>query len=370
MTVATYADMVGKRRILGLATFALLAFATPGEPARVAHFAGDTLSLLDGGALKRSDLTPLLRGRPDWTVTADVAALGRAERRDWQLTRAECLPPVYRRCLFFLAEEGRQGVALREYDTEARQFVADGFALPPGPTQAAWYDDNRILVTADTGPGTLTAAGSPRLVKLWTRGMPVSSASTILAAPFDTAELRPVFSLSGGGLFHAAEVTLPGGARELYHFGWAQNFRRSALPPRARLLDFFQGRAVALLGESWHHGGQRFVAGSIVAYPMAPLLGPASRTLAELAYSPPAGFGVIDARAGRDTLYVHLRGAAGDRLVAIRKGAPDWPSRDIVVPGDGPMSLIAASDLADVALVARDGSLFFAGRGRARAISP
>lgn len=355
--------------------FLIAAAALPASAGTVARFQDDDLALYsetgDARVLRRSDLTPLLRGKPDWSVTADIAALGKAEKKSWHLVDADCLPPTFERCLFFLAETGRPGVSLREYDTKAGSFVPNGFALPPGPTQAIWYDDSRILIAANTGPGSLTSAGVPRLLKLWTRGQPAYAATTILAAPLDARGIRPFFSLSGGGLFHAAEVTTASGDFELYHFGWAQNFRRSQLPTDARLLDFFQGRAIAVLGDSgWMTSDGRHPPGSLVAYPMAPLLGPASQTLTELAYTPPAGFRIIAAKAGRDTLYVHLRGASGDRLVSLRKGAPSWPAANIALPSAGPLELVAASDLADVALVVSGSEFHIVGRGRTRTITP
>ena len=214
--------MLGMRRWLGfgVGAAALVAAAAPAAmeapPARAASFEGDQLALSDGTTLRRARLGTLLRGQPRWETVADVMALGAAERRDWRLQRSACLPPVYRRCLFFLTEAGKAGVALREYDTAARTFVAGGFDMPAGPHDAAWYDDNRIIIAADTGPGTVTAAGAPRLVKLWTRGTPAYAGTTILAAPFEAARVRPIFSLSGGGLFHAAEITRANGVRELF----------------------------------------------------------------------------------------------------------------------------------------------------------
>lgn len=370
------AMLLGSRVAFCIA-FLLAVIAAPALADTVARFQGDEISIYreqgDSRELRQSDLTPLLRGKPNWTVTADIAALGKAEGKSWHLTGADCLPPTYERCLLFLSEAGRPGIALREFDARAGGFVRDGFALPPGPTQAIWYDDNRILVAANTGPGSLTAGGVPRLLKIWTRGDPVYNATTILAAPLDGRGIRPFFSLSGGGLFHAAESTTAAGAHELYHFGWGQNFRRSQLPTDARLLDFFQGRAVAVLGTSgWLTANGRFPPGSLVAYPMAPLLGPASQTLPELAYTPPAGFHIVEAKAGRDTLYVLLRSAAGDKLVSLRKGAPTWPAADVALPaGTGPLELVTASELADVALVVRGTQEFHVvGRGRARTIAP
>ncbi len=356
-------------------TLVLAMAALPATAGTVARFQDDGLALYsetsDARLLRRTDLTPLLRGKPNWSVTADIAALGKAENKTWHLVDADCLPPNFERCLLFLSEAGKPGVALREYDARARSFVANGFVLPPGPTQAIWYDDSRILIAANTGPGSMTNGGVPRLLKLWTRGQPAYAATTILAAPFDARGIRPFFSLSGGGLFHAAEVTTANGDFELYHFGWAQNFRRSQLPADARLLDFFQGRAVAVLGDAgWASPAGRFPPGSLVAYPMAPLLGPASQTLPELAYTPPAGFRVVGAKAGRDTLYVHLRGASGDRIVSMRKGAPNWPVANVSLPSGGALDLVAASELADVALVVSGSQFHIVGRGRARTITP
>lgn len=343
-----------------------------------ARFEGDALAIYrenaGGRLLRRSDLTPLLRGRPAWKVVVDVAALGRAENKDWHLDHSECQPPAFDRCLLFLKEAGKPGVTLREFDARAGRLIDGGFALPSGPTQAVWYDDTRILIAGNTAPASLTADGVPRLVKLWTRGTPVFDAVTILAAPLDVTALKPVFSLSGGGLFHAAELTTASGDREIYHFGWAQNFRRAQLPGKSRVLDFFQGRAVAMIEEDWPVAGRRYPAGSIVAYPLAPLLGQTSQTIAEQAFVPPEGYGVVTAKSGRDSLYILLRGARSDRLVSVRKGAPTWPAMDVAVPGSGPMTLVAASNLADVALVTRGegdtAQFYIAGRGRARLITP
>ena len=161
-------------------------------------------------------------------------------------------------------------------------------------------------------------------------------------------------------------MTLTGAAGEdaLYHFGWAQNLVPSRLPPQFIFQDFFQGRAISLIRISW----SGIPAGALASYPMAPLMSAARRTVPERAYVPPPGYGVEAARGGRDRLFVHLRGAGGDRLIDLRVGAPAWRERAVAVPGSGPMELLAVSKLADTALVRRDGELHAVGRGRARGV--
>lgn len=364
--------------VVALALALLAGLAGQPQAATMAEFQDGNLAIYgDTGSaniIRRSDLPSLLRGQPRWQTIADIGALGAAEKRDWRLADFQCLPPKWSPCLLFLSEQGKAGVVLRELDTGTGRPVADGFSLPAGPTRAAWYDDTRIMIAGNLSPGAVTVAGKPRLLKLWTRGTSQFAAETILAGDDRTLDIAPRFSLSPGGLFHAAELADGNGTTQIFHFGWAQNFRRSALPGDAHLVDFFQGRAIALVGAPWLHAGRRFPAGSLVAYPMAPLMAPIARTLPELAYTPAEGARVIDAKAGRDRLFVHVASGGTEQLIMLRKGAPDWPATDIAVPGSGALRIVAASGLADIALVARGSGaaerLYLVGRGSAREVKP
>src|SRR6202022_1951637 len=67
----------------------------------------------------------------------------------------------------------------REFDTKVREFVAAGFSLPEAKSQVAWRDEDTLWVGTDFGPGSLTTSGYSRIVKLWKRGTPLSSARTV-----------------------------------------------------------------------------------------------------------------------------------------------------------------------------------------------
>ncbi|MHB9879590.1 hypothetical protein ACSMXM_07995 [Pacificimonas sp. ICDLI1SI03] len=335
---------------------ALLALFTAPAVAQPAAFDGEELTMASGTKLRRAPLATVLQGNTAWRTVFDAAP--------FTIERSTCLPPEFDRCLLTLSDADGGGHSILEIDAERGEPIPGGFTLGKGPNRVAWYDDRRIMLVGNSGPGTVTEAGEPRLVKLWTRGTDVVDATTILATPPDTTDLTPIFDVSTGGLFHAAALTNPSGERELYHFGWEQNFIVSRLPSQFTFQDFFQGRAIALLGATW----AGIPAGGLASYPMAALMRPDRRTVPERAYVPPAGYGVIAARGGRDRLFVHLRGAGGDRLIDLRVGAPDWGERRISVPGDGPMELLAVSKLADTALVSRGEELYAVGRGTARKV--
>ncbi|MBV7257674.1 hypothetical protein KCG44_12850 [Pacificimonas sp. WHA3] len=351
------------RTVLAAALFLLAAlptvFTVPAN-ASTAVFDGEELTMTSGTALRRAPLSSVLRGRTAWRTVFDAAPN--------LIERSQCLPPSFSRCLLTLrqpGEAGRQGTRILEIDVDSGTAIEGGFQTDFGPNAASWYDDRRILFAGDSGAGTLTLAGTPRLLKLWTRGTELNTAQTILALVEGSTDMTPIFDVSTGGLFHAATLQDETGTDMLFHFGWAQNFVRSRLPARFTFQDFFQGRAISLLGATWNG----IPAGGLASYPMGPLMGPKRLTIPEQAYVPPAGFGIERARGGRDRLFVQLRGAAGDRLIDVRVGSPKWRERRINVPGDGPIELLAVSKLADVALVRRSGKLHAVGRGRAREVT-
>lgn len=92
---------------------------------------------------------------------------------------ARCLYPLYTRCLVVLSRGGGDASIVREFDTDQKAFVKDGFVLPEAKSRVAWKDENTIYVDTDFGPGSLTESGYPRLAKEWKRGTPLASATTI-----------------------------------------------------------------------------------------------------------------------------------------------------------------------------------------------
>lgn len=339
--------------------------ANPEPP--VAQFQGDRLLMLRGGQLSTASLRSLIAGSPQWRAAAVVPADPSLPRGRSALASVDCLPPDYQRCLLlFEATQGRQ--LLREVDLQTGA-APDRFALGPLPIAASWYDADRLLIATDVGAGSLGAAGTPRLVKLWQRGEPVTDARTVLAAEPASRAVAPAISVSPGGLFHIVRQWDGFANESVYHLGWEQNLVRAQLPDGARFLGFFQGRGLAVIAHPWRLDTGVLPAGSLIAYPMAPLMGPQRLMRIELALTPQPGETVRDVRAGRDTLFVHLQRSDGARLVALRKGAPAWRAEPLLRSGAGEaMRLIAASDLADMALVQVGATLQLVGRGRTRVV--
>jgi prolyl oligopeptidase len=81
--------------------------------------------------------------------------------------------------LISLSRGGSDAAAVREFDMLTREFVADGFNLPPAKSDVSWEDENTVLVGTDFGEGSMSAAGLPLVIKRWRRGTSLSDAETV-----------------------------------------------------------------------------------------------------------------------------------------------------------------------------------------------
>ena len=115
---------------------------------------------------------------PEWDVLLDLDALGEKEGENWVWDGASCLPGDTR-CLIGLSRGGADAAVKREFDLKDRRFVEGGFELPEAKSRVSWQDRDHLFVATDFGEGSLTDSGYPRIVKRWTRGTPLTEATTV-----------------------------------------------------------------------------------------------------------------------------------------------------------------------------------------------
>ncbi len=131
------------------------------------------------GLWRRTTLAEYRQPQPAWDVVIDLDELARQEDENWVWHGAHCLAPGYERCLVMLSRGGSDAQVVREFDIVARRFVADGFVLPEAKSSVDWIDADTLYVATDFGLGTLTDSGYPSVVRRWSRGTPLDSATTV-----------------------------------------------------------------------------------------------------------------------------------------------------------------------------------------------
>jgi prolyl oligopeptidase len=215
------------------------------------------------GLWRRTTLQEYLSEQPEWDVLIDVDSVAATDGENWVWAGADVIEPEYTLALVSLSRGGSDAVVVREFDMRTRQFVADGFTLAEAKTQISWEDPDSVLVGTDFGPGSLTDAGYPRLVKRWRRGQPLAEAEELFRG-------SPTDVIVAGGVDRT-----PGFVRtilrravdffndEVYELRSDELIRIDA--PTDATVSVHRGWLLIELRTDWYTGGNLYVAGSLLA---------------------------------------------------------------------------------------------------------
>jgi prolyl oligopeptidase len=219
------------------------------------------------GIWRRSPLADYARGQPRWETVLDIDALATAENANWVYKGADCLEGTTR-CMIGLSDGGQDASTYREYDIATRSFVEGGFVVPEAKSSVSWFDQNTLLVATDWGPengaSTMTESGYAFVLKRWTRGTPLASATEIMrgqasdvgvfsGALEDTDGRRVPIAVEADTFFESITYRLDGAAPQ-----------RINLPRKATVQGLYRGFLVFTLEEAWRGLPQ----GALVAYPL------------------------------------------------------------------------------------------------------
>jgi prolyl oligopeptidase len=283
---------------------------------RVYNFWQDDVNVR--GLLRRADWESYAEGRPQWETVLDVDALAARDGKRWVTGMPDCLPPQYRRCLLRLSDGGSDAAILREFDIEAKSFVADGFALPEAKFEVEWIDDDSLLVATDWGPGTLTDSGYPFVVKRWRRGQPLAQATELFRGAPQDVGVFPARWRDRDGAVLLALIRAETFFESTIHVLAGERPVALPLPRRAQLVGYWRGQAVASLQQDWTVDGVTFRSGSVVSFPLAEFLD-SGRPRVSLVYAPGPRESFVAFRGSRTVAYL----AAAENVVT-RIHRYDW----------------------------------------------
>ena len=215
------------------------------------------------GIWRRTSWDSYASANPTWETVIDLDSLSKAENTTWSFSGADCFEPAYKRCMVYLSRGGSDATEVREFDLTTKQFLAGGFKLPEAKSGTAWVDDNTLLVGTDFGPGSMTTSGYSRIIKLWKRGTPLSSATTVFEVPPDHA--------------WASAFTIDAGDRRYIRLSDGINFYESAQylydkgkvvkidVPKDADLYLVRDQMIVYVRDPWTVGGKTWPTASLVA---------------------------------------------------------------------------------------------------------
>jgi len=297
------------------------------------------------GVWRRTTLESYRSPAPRWETVLDIDALMAAENVPWVFKGATCLPPAYRHCMVALSRGGGDAVEYREFDTDSKSFVKNGFFLPEAKSRVAWRDENTLWVGTDFGPGSLTTSGYPRLVKLWTRGSPIGEAKLIFAGePTDMAVSG--YTAFKGEYRYDVVVRTPAFFRAEVFLLLGGRLVKLDLPEDVDLREMFADHLVFSLRSDWTVGGSTYKAGSLLAAPLDAFLRGSRRFHVLFQPDPRSSLGQVTST--RDRLLVTTLENVRGRLASFTLKDGAWVREEIPLPGLGTVGISTASDEADL----------------------
>merc|ERR1712166_218216 len=166
------------------------------------------------GIWRKTTLDSYRTAAPEWQTVIDVDALeppnfDTANTWVWHGSSLLDEGPAanWDRALIRLSPGGSDADTTREFDLLTESWVAQedgGFEMPtPAKTNLGYRSRDEVLVGTDFGAdgSTLTDSGYPRVVKAWSRGTPISDATTIFEAE-QTDICASVYSYHDRGFLH------------------------------------------------------------------------------------------------------------------------------------------------------------------------
>ncbi|MCK1675005.1 prolyl oligopeptidase family serine peptidase [Bradyrhizobium sp. 150] len=131
------------------------------------------------GLWRRTTLEEYRRLKPSWDILLDLDQLAVSEGKDWLLNAAAAPPGNHSRWILSLSRGGSDAVTLREFDSDTKLFIHDGFVLPEAKGSGVWLDFDTLVLLSSHGDGMAATTGYARTVRLWRRGTHVDKAAVI-----------------------------------------------------------------------------------------------------------------------------------------------------------------------------------------------
>lgn len=293
------------------------------------------------GIWRRTTLDEYRKEAPRWDTVIDLDALARSEGENWVWAGVRYLEPHGTRCLVSLSRGGGDADVIREFDLEARAFVAGGFVLPEAKSSVAWVDHDTLFVATDFGPGSMTASGYPRIVKEWKRGTPLQDARLLFEAGHDDLSASARKDLTPG--FEREFVTRQIGfySSELF-LRQGGKLRKIDKPDDANTYAV-RDQLLIELRSDWTVGARTWPQGSLLAIDVDRFL-QGERDF-EALFTPTDTSSLDGVAATRSALLLTVLDKVKNRLVEVRREHGAWIRREVATPGIGPLGVSALDEI-------------------------
>jgi prolyl oligopeptidase len=226
------------------------------------------------GLWRRTTLEDYCKPFPTWETVLDIDELNKAENENWVYKGATVLDlgpdEPHDIVLLKLSRGGADATVIREFNLTTKSFVTNGFSIPEAKTYAGFKSRDVLYVGTDFGPGSLTDSGYPRVVKEWKRGTPLADATVVFEGEAADVAVHGYCYYDRGVTHHMFGRSVTFYTSETYML---LDGKQQKIPvPEDVEVSTFHSQFLIQNRKDWEVNGQTFLAGSVLAVPIADLM--------------------------------------------------------------------------------------------------
>ena len=296
------------------------------------------------GIWRRTTNSSYQSSNPTWETLLDLDALSKEDNIKWVFKGASGLYPKFERFIVQLSKGGGDAVVIKEYDALTKKFITNGFELPESKCSVSYLDLNTLIVGTDFGDGSMTTSGYPRIVKLWKRGTPLSSAKTIFEGDAsDVSDNGHV--LRDGDLYYLLidkSETFYSSKVFIY-----QNNKAIPLPipDDANIRGILNNQLILILKSDWKVEGQTYKQGAAVSANFTSLIKGIKDI--HLIYEPDAFSSIDEITQTKNFLLFNILNNVKSELYTYAYANEKWVATKVNAPDYGTIGLNSTDEFSD-----------------------
>lgn len=304
------------------------------------------------GIWRRTTSVEFQKQEPNWETILDLDELAKNEGENWVWGGANCYPHSAKLCLLKLSRGGKDAAVYREFNTNSKSFVKNGFTVPENKSTVAWIDANTIYVSSDFGAGTVSTSGYPISTRVWKRGTPLSGAREVFRGEVNDVSAESFTDFDFKKTYHfTSRATSFFEAKMQYQNEKGKRFD-IPLPQSANFQTTFQGFALFSLRAELKTPRGMIPQGSLIALPLSKLKkGAKALENIELVFTPSQTRFFQSVAKTRDFLVIDvLDNVRGQSIVVNRTIGGHWKVRELSATRNG-VATVAAAELTSNTLI-------------------
>ena len=308
------------------------------------------------GLWRQASIKSYRAGKAKWETLLDLDALSKEEGRNWFLKAVKCLPPEDRYCLLHLSDGGGDAVEIREFDAEAKSFIAGGFRLERAKQTVEWIDRDTLLVARPWKAEETTTSGYPFTLKRIKRGEPLSKAKEVYRGEAkDSFVVQRVLRDADGALRATIAERRIGFFEAEYYLLDGDKPAKLSLPQRTNLRGLVDGQLIVTVQEDW----ASFEQGALLALDLDSLLKKPdeSEAAVELIMQPGAKQTIDAVSHTRDRVVVQMLDDVKGAVEVYARKRGKWAGARLKLPAGSSLVVRAAQKSKSMMFVTSDSFL-------------